>query len=172
MRIMLKEILSSIADILKEKDPFKHLKAPLNILFVCNIAYWLYCGFYPSAPNLKTTTQISWAAYFLSGEYIVPFGVFVLVWALTWLLGRFVFDNSNLLITERARTWILEQSISKAFDTGSNTAQQNEILSMAKAPKRNWVIHLYKHFTGSIPKEKIPQNPIGTTDDTIINKLK
>jgi hypothetical protein len=153
----LEKLFSSFTDILRDKDPFKHLKAPLNILFVCNITYCLYCIFYPSAPNLKSATQISWAAYFLNGEYIILFGVFVLAWAFTWLLGLFIFNTSNLLISERIRTWILEQSISKAFDTGSNNALQGEILAMAKAPRRNWVVHLYKHFIGSIPKEKIPR---------------
>ncbi|HWB63672.1 MAG TPA: hypothetical protein VG603_09200 [Chitinophagales bacterium] len=97
----------------------------------------------------------SWVKYFLSSEYLIPFGIFVLIWAFTWLLGTYIFTFSNMAVTEKARKWILNKSILSAFDTPASDQERNEILAMAKSPKGNWVLHLYKHLTNAIPKEKM-----------------
>jgi hypothetical protein len=128
-----------ILEIFGRRKILLFLNPVLNILFVSGITYSICVQFYPSLAIPDTIQLKSCIEYFLKGEFIVPFGVFVLAWNITSVPSELVFKILNSKITK----CIEKKVLAPLFIT--NNSQTN-------IPK--WVNDLYSSIRKTLSESK------------------
>jgi hypothetical protein len=149
-----------VAELLKISELIRHgkalnmLKPALNVLFVSGITFTLIQKIYPSISIPEKFTLKGIIEYFLCGEFIIPFGIFFVVWALTKFAGS-IFEVINFKITDR---------IGKIFDQFEFIKSEGAIedaeftpYMLVGVPKKRWAVRLYEAVRKKLTDAKIDE---------------
>jgi hypothetical protein len=149
------EKLLPFAEYFKEKTLFPTVKRMLNFCFALGISSFIFKTFYFKYTLLDLTDYKGQFEFIALGNFIVPFSIFFIVWALSNLLGEGIFNLFNDLLAQKLRSKILKYSLNK-----NETIQQlKRIDAMVQEkiivkPKKGWIIVIYESFKKSYtPKE-------------------
>ena len=106
------QLLSFIADFLNGKSIFTPLKRFLNILFSVCIASWIFRKMYFRYVLLDASDLKGIYHFLVSGEFIIPLMIFMVVHFSAGFLSRSVFELGTLYFSDRWRNRILRLQIS------------------------------------------------------------
>lgn len=123
----------------------------LNILFISSITYSICKYFYPTF-GIPTEIQLQpTIEYFLNGDFIIPSGIFLLLWTISSFLFEILFLWINSLITSR-----INRCFQKIFLNPET--EINDITNSTKISNiPNWVMEIYKNIRNSINDSKKTQ---------------
>ncbi len=147
------EILK-IANLIKHGKAFNYVKAALNVVFACGITAAIYVKAYSPLPKVDLTTWSNFFSYMLSGQFIVPFGIFFLVWLTTSFLGELWFNGLNFSISEKLRGKLVNFSFLHTFGKSAQAEEKDKVRALAEATKKDWIIVIYEHIRKSLPEAK------------------
>lgn len=144
-----------IADLIRHGKILTVVKPFLSVILVGGITYAIFQKSYgvvilPDSFSLRKTAE-----YFLNGDFIVPFGIFFLLWAVTSIVCNAVFDLINLKITDKVRLAIDKTNFIDPQRTVED-AQLNAKLFL-KVPRKQWTVRLYEAVRNKLGDYKIDE---------------
>lgn len=147
----------SLADYLKDKKLFPLIRQPLNYLFIASICSYIFEMFYFEYEILDLLDYKIVLSFFLKGEFFIPFGIFLVILYLTYWVGYFAFEWTNMLISEKLKKKILDFSIEK----NKYKMARSEVRVMTEIQKRRpekinreWYQRLWKILRDELSAEE------------------
>lgn len=144
-----------IAELIRHGKILTVVKPFLSVIMVAGITYAIYHKRYgavvlPDEFSLKKTSE-----YFLNGDFIVPFGIFFFVWAMTSIICGAFFDLINSKITD----WIWKHINPLNFIDPTRTVEDAKLNAgtLVGVPRKQWAVRMYEAVRNKINNQKIEE---------------
>lgn len=130
-------------------------KRLLSIAFVLIVTSNIFeKNYYPYKLNMWNDYEAHFR-YIVDGHFMVPFGIYFLIWISSNYFGTFIFIIINQLISDKFKSKIINISINR----NEYKQQANKINNLIEVPvnknsKKEWFVTVYDQLKRSISKEK------------------
>jgi hypothetical protein len=109
------EQIVSFANELKDHQVSPLIRLLLNFLFVGGISSFIFIEFYFDYELLDISDYKGYFRFFINGEFIVPLGIFFIMWNVTRWISFLLFKFPNFIMGVRLRNAILRFSFLKTM---------------------------------------------------------
>jgi ABC-type multidrug transport system fused ATPase/permease subunit len=147
--------IMQIADFLSRKSMFPVLRKGLNLLFCASITSYIFEKFYFKYSWLEITDYKGILNFFVKGNFIVPFSIFVVVFIATYFISYSSFAIPNYFKSTKWQRKIIEYKLSKSEATGQVQNIQSKIEDVtAFKSSEKFLIGLYNYFKKTINQKE------------------
>jgi len=147
-----------LADFLSRKSMFPVIRKGLNLLFCASITSFLFEKYYFNYSWIEITDYKSILNFFIKGNYIVPFCIFIVIFLITYFIPYTIFAVPNYFKGIKWRRKILGYKLSKfeaesQFEKIKSETTKNTALQLSSKA----MFQIYKDIRNSFDEKQYQQ---------------